>query len=205
MPAKAAVRATKPRAAKRAARRASRRVARKARRAATKPKAPKAARKAAKPRAAKAAARKARRASRRAARKPKAPKARARVSKKPRAAKKATKARKARKARKATRKPRKPKRITRKMQTGTYRRVWNGTAMYTKGGLVKKDLCLNKTGKVVSKKMHSRGIKGNAGFRAWSTAVAEARMELGITGFVLMNRGAKGVAFYNKAKELYGK
>merc|ERR1712173_503034 len=96
----------------------------------------------------------------------------------------------------------KPKRVTRKMQTGSYRKVWNGTAVYTKGGLTKKDLMLNKNGKVVSKRKFKSGqaLNGKSG---WMGAVTKARKELGITGFVLMNRGTQGVALYKKAKELY--
>merc|ERR1711879_79091 len=99
-------------------------------------------------------------------------------------------------------KVKKPKKITKKMMTGSKIKVWNGTATYTKGGLTKDQLMKNKRGKIVSKKMFAKGqaLKGKSG---WMGAVAKARKELGITGFVLMNRGAKGVALYNKAKELY--
>merc|ERR1711972_397583 len=98
-------------------------------------------------------------------------------------------------------KVKKPKRVTRKMQTGSYRKVWNGTAVYTKGGLTKAQLMLNKNGKVVSKKKFQQGqaLRKKSG---WMTAVIKARKELGITGFVLMNRGAQGVALYKRAKEL---
>jgi len=192
MAVKAVRQAAKPRAAKRAAKRATRRAARKARRSA-KPKAPKAARKATKPRAAKRAAK---RVTRKASRK-------ARKSAKPKAPKavKATKPRAAKRAVRRT-KVKKPKRVTRKMQTGSYRKVWNGTAKFTKGGLTKDDLMLNKRGKVVSKKMFKKGqaLKGQSG---WMKAVMQARKELGITGFCLMNRGAQGVALYKKAKEIY--
>merc|ERR1719216_738561 len=58
--------------------------------------------------------------------------------------------------RKTTRKVKRAKRVTRKMQTGSYRQVWNGSKLYTKGGLMKKDLMMNKRNKVVSKKMGSR-------------------------------------------------
>merc|ERR1719480_657003 len=36
--------------------------------------------------------------------------------------------------------------------------------VYTKGGLTKKDLCLNKNGRVVSKKAHKHGQKMNSGW-----------------------------------------
>merc|ERR1739848_300377 len=96
---------------------------------------------------------------------------------------------------------RKPTRITRKMQTGSMRKVWNGTSKFTKGGLTKADLMINSRGKVVSKKAHANGqrLKKTS---TWMTAVMKARKELGITGFCLMNRGAQGVALYKRAKEL---
>merc|ERR1712233_206940 len=110
-------------------------------------------------------------------------------------------ARKASKPKKAIRKVKKAKKITRKMQTGSYRKVWNGTAKWTKGGLTKADLCINKRGKVVSKKMLKRSQKTGG----WMTAVMKARKELGITGFCLINRGTEGKALYKRAKELYKK
>merc|ERR1712130_327599 len=123
----------------------------------------------------------------------------ARRAAKPKAPKAARKASKPKKAKKAVRKVKKAKKITRKMQTGSYRKVWNGTAKWTKGGLTKADLCINKRGKVVSKKMMKKANKTGG----WMGAVMQARKELGITGFCLMNRGAEGKALYNKAKELY--
>merc|ERR1712046_104005 len=144
-----------------------------------------------KPRSAKRAARRATRKVARKARRASKPKA-------PKAAK-ATKPRAPKASKKAVRRTqvKKPKRVTRKMQTGSYRKVWNGTAKYTKGGLVKADLCLNKRGKVVSKKRMNRKPSG------WTAAVMKARKELGITGFCVVNRGAQGVALYKRAKELY--
>merc|ERR1711972_26414 len=104
---------------------------------------------------------------------------------------------KAPKAAKAV-KPRKPKRVTKKSQTGSMRRVWNGTKLYTKGGLMKKDLCLNKNGRVMSKKQAQNGRRMKT--TGWMKACAKARKELGITGFVIMNRGAQGKALYKAAK-----
>merc|ERR1712173_457646 len=99
--------------------------------------------------------------------KPKAPKAA-----------KATKPRAPKASKRAVRRTqvKKPKRVTRKMQTGSYRKVWNGTAKFTKGGLVKDDLMLNKRGKVVSKKQYKKGqaLQGKGG---WMTAVMKARKE----------------------------
>jgi len=165
----------------------------------------KAVRKATKPRGAKKAKRRAtRRAARKARRaaKPKAPKA-ARKATKPRAPKAASKPKK---AKKVTKKVRKPKRVSkmalRKRQTGSFRRVWSGTAMYTKGGLMKKDLCMNKRGKVVSKKKSAQSKKANT-IGPWLAAVVKARKELGITGFCTINKGEEGVALYKKAQALY--
>ena len=144
----------------------------------------------------KKAARKARRATRRAARK-------ARRAAKPKAPKAARKARKAKAPKKAT-KAKKPKKITRKMQTGKMWQVLKGTKMFTSGGLMKKDLCLNKRGKVVSKKS-AASAKKKSGPGTWMHSVKMARKELGITGFVLMNKGKEGIALYKKAKAMYAK
>merc|ERR1711981_1192041 len=117
----------------------------------------------------------------------------------PEAARKASKPMKAKRVskRKAVRKP---KRVTKKMQTGSMRQVWNGSKTYTKGGLTKSSLMLNKKNKVVSKKMKARGDKAFAGIKQWNVSIMRARKELGITGFVRINRGEMGVKLYNLAK-----
>ena len=115
----------------------------------------------------------------------------------------ARKARRASKPKKATKRvARKAKRVTKKMQTGTMRRVWNGTAVYTKGGLMKKDLCINKRGKVVSKRRLAHGKKALKGLKGWLNATAMARKQLGLKGFVACK---KGTTYYKVAKKLYGK
>merc|ERR1719493_129050 len=91
---------------------------------------------------------------------------------------------------------RKPKRVTKKMQTGSMRQVWNGSKTYTKGGLTKSNLMLNKRGKVVSKKTYAHGQKAFAGIKGWTAA-------LNITGFVKLHRGTQGVALYNLAKKYH--
>merc|ERR1719433_2078115 len=106
---------------------------------------------------------------------------------------------------KALRKAKRAKRVTRKMQTGSMRQVWNGSKLFTKGGLQKKDLMINKNKRVVSKKAHALGKKAIKGLSAWNKALSKARKELKITGFVPLNRGAQGVALYKKAKAFYGK
>merc|ERR1711972_260952 len=117
---------------------------------------------------------------------------------------KATKPRAPKASKRAVRrtKVKKPKRVTRKMQTGSYRKVWNGSAKFTKGGLMKKDLMLNPKGKVVSKKMFAHGQKLQKNNGGWMAAVMQARKELGITGFCTINRGTQGIALYKRAKEL---
>merc|ERR1711881_534056 len=119
-----------------------------------------------------------------------------RAASKPRGAKKA--------AKRATRrtKAEKPKRVTKKSQAGSKLKVWNGSALYTKGGLMKADLMKSSRGRIVSKKMNKKGqaLKKGGG---WMAALNKARKELGITGFCTINRGAQGVALYKKAKELY--
>ena len=64
-------------------------------------------------------------------------------------------------------------------------------------GLKKSDLVLNKTGKVVSKKMSQR-MKNSP----WLKAVKQARSALKIKGFCAIKKGSE---LYKKAKELYGK
>merc|ERR1719436_306591 len=140
---------------------------------------------ASKPRSAKKAARKARKSA-----KPKAPKAA-----------KATKPRAPKRAVRRT-KVKKPKRVTKKMQTGSFRKVWNGTCKFTKGGLTKDDLMLNPKNKVVSKKQFEHG-KRLQETNTWTAAVMKARKELNIEGFCIVNRGAQGVALYKLAKKYH--
>merc|ERR1711972_493943 len=101
------------------------------------------------------------------------------------------------KAPKAARKARKTKRVTKKMQTGSMRQVWNSTKFYTKSGMTKKDLVRVK-GHIMTKKQHKNGQRAKK--TGWMKAVSKARKQLGITGFVLMNRGAQGKALYKAAK-----
>merc|ERR1719284_2061342 len=75
------------------------------------------------------------------------------------AARKAVRAATKPKAPKAVRKARKAKKVTKKSQTGSMRQVWNGTKVYTKSGMTKKDLCLNKNGRVMTKKQFKNGQK----------------------------------------------
>lgn len=161
-----------------------------------------------KPRAAKRRATRKARGTRRAARK-------ARIARKPKAPKRAldVRAKKTQRKKLRTAKPkapkraakrvRKPKRVTKKSQTGSRRRVWNGSAMYTKGGLMKKDLMINPRGKLVAKRSSARASGNCSHIKKWVAALKTARKELGITGFLIINRGAQGTALYKRTKELY--
>merc|ERR1711920_192533 len=104
--------------------------------------------------------------------------------------------------RKSKRAPRKSKRVTKKSQTGTLRRVWSGTAKYTKGGLTKKDLCVNKRGKVLSKRKLASSKKSFQNIKPWLIAVNRARKELKLQGFIPCKRGTE---YYNLAKKYYDK
>merc|ERR1712058_154117 len=79
------------------------------------------------------------------------------------------------------------------------RRVWKGTLARTKGCLTKADLCVNKRGKVVSKKQRAIGSKRLGKFASkWMAALARARKELKLKGFVACK---KGTAYYALAKK----
>merc|ERR1712060_834533 len=92
------------------------------------------------------------------------------------------------------------KRVTKKMQTGSMRKVWNGTAKYTRGGLTKEDLCISKEGKVVSKRKSALGRKAFDAIRGWMKATQLARKQLGLQGFVACK---KGTEFYTVVKGFY--
>merc|ERR1719174_1343654 len=70
---------------------------------------------------------------------------------------------------------------------GAKGKVFSGKKEKTSGGLVAADLMRNKWGKVVSKKMLAFGKN-----RPWIRALSAARKTLGISGFVLINRGPEG-------------
>merc|ERR1719427_417118 len=67
---------------------------------------------------------------------------------------------------------------------------------------MKKDLCLNKRGKVVSKKSMLHGKKALKGLLGWLKATKAARKQLGLKGFVLCK---KGTEFYRVSKKIYSK
>merc|ERR1712225_230209 len=73
--------------------------------------------------------------------------------------------------------------------------VLRGSKAKTVGGMTAKDLCKNKHGRVVSKKLSAKGKKS-----PWIQAVAKARKALKITGFCAIKKGSP---LYTKAKEFY--
>lgn len=82
--------------------------------------------------------------------------------------------------------------------------VFDGRYAKTSGGLKKSDLAKNKNGKIVSRKKSAiakKNFKKLLG--GWSAAMKQARKELKIKGFVLINRGAVGKALYKRAKAIY--
>ena len=67
------------------------------------------------------------------------------------------------------------------------------------GGKIKKlSKKVKKTLKKIEKKIEKKGM-------SWMKALSKARKELGIKGFVTINKGKDGKALYNKAKEFQGK
>ena len=51
----------------------------------------------------------------------------------------------------------------------------------------------------------SKSKSKSKGKMTWFGAVAKARKELGVKGFVAINKGPEGKKLYNKAREIYGK
>jgi hypothetical protein len=65
----------------------------------------------------------------------------------------------------------------------------------------------SKSSKRSVKRSNKRSAKKSKskGKMTWFGAVAKARKELGLKGFVAINKGPEGKKLYNKAKEIYGK
>tara|TARA_Y100000389_G_scaffold197062_1_gene230983 strand:- start:1322 stop:1588 length:267 start_codon:yes stop_codon:yes gene_type:complete len=78
---------------------------------------------------------------------------------------------------------------------------------YTTVAKVKK--LKSKSSKRSVKRSNKRSTKKSKskskGKMTWFGAVAKARKELGVKGFVAINKGPEGKKLYNKAKEIYGK
>jgi len=81
--------------------------------------------------------------------------------------------------------------------------VMNGTIAHTPGGLAKSDIKVRRlsNGKRYVSKIKSAQAKQNP----WIKAVKKARKNLGIEGFVAINRDADGKALYKEAKKIYAK
>merc|ERR1719517_121424 len=81
--------------------------------------------------------------------------------------------------------------------------VLRGSKAKTVGGLKKENLKKNKEGKIVSKKASESSKKRYAGsaLQKWGKAVAQAKKELNLKGFVIVGgKSAQGRALYAKAK-----
>jgi hypothetical protein len=63
----------------------------------------------------------------------------------------------------------------------------------------------NKNGKMVYANKSARGKALHKKKGSWTGSVSKARKELGITGFVPINKGKEGKELYKRAKEIYGK
>merc|ERR550532_3612412 len=85
--------------------------------------------------------------------------------------------------------------------------VFRGFREKTPGGLTKDSLMKNSQGKLVSKAASARAKKAMpAGFKKYFEVLAQARKELGITGFCAVNgKTAQGKALYAKVQSLRGK
>merc|ERR1719171_1508860 len=82
--------------------------------------------------------------------------------------------------------------------------VLRGTREKTSGGLKKEELFMNKRGKVVSKKASAKGKQNFQNIKGWSAAVAKARADLHLTGFIAVGgKTPAGKALYAKARALY--
>jgi hypothetical protein len=106
--------------------------------------------------------------------------------------------------RKAMKKRSAMKRRAMKKRVSKVGRKWmvlKGSRVRTTGGLKATDLCKNKHGKVVSKKMSAKGKK-----MAWPQAVVKARKALGVKGFqAIGGKSAKGQALLRKVRSFYKK
>ena len=115
------------------------------------------------------------------------------------------KRRKAKKPKKKKRRKAKRKSVIAKGKRGKSS-VFRGTKQKTSSGLTKDKLMKNKSGKVVTKKSHARGLKNYKRISGWTAAVGKARKALGIKGFCAINgKKGQGKALYAKAKSLYKK
>lgn len=101
--------------------------------------------------------------------------------------------------RRVARKAKKAKKVKKAKTVGKKWQVWKGTRVKTVGGLIKKDLMMNKNGKIVSKKQSQRAKK-NGGVKKWCAAIKQARKEMNLQGFVACK---KGTSYYKRVKAIY--
>lgn len=78
--------------------------------------------------------------------------------------------------------------------------VYKGRFQKTVGGLTKEQLTKNKSGKIVSKRLQAHGKKSYTNIKSWVEAFLEARLQLGLVGFVAIKNGSP---LYAKTMELY--
>merc|ERR1719327_1516545 len=78
--------------------------------------------------------------------------------------------------------------------------VYHGRKTKTVGGLTKKDLIKNKSGKIVSRKASSAARRRFANtLGRWNAAVKQARKALGMSGFIAVKgKTAQGKKLYAK-------
>merc|ERR1712146_234394 len=75
-----------------------------------------------------------------------------------------------------------------------------GSTTKTSSGFKKTDLMKSKTGKIVTKRQHAAGKRAYKNIKGWTTAVMQARKDLGVKGFCAVK---KGTALYKAAKAIH--
>merc|ERR1719464_82254 len=116
------------------------------------------------------------------------------------AARPAVKAMKAMKAMKAIKLMKAMKAKKSKIASGKYRYnlvMW-GRRTKTGGGLTKEDLMTGGKGKIVSRRKWELGKKRYGQISVWVECTKQARKELGLTGFVLLNKDGE---LYKRSRE----
>jgi ankyrin repeat protein len=78
--------------------------------------------------------------------------------------------------------------------------VYKGHFQKTTGGLTISSLAKSKAGKIVSSRMQARGHKAYTNIKPWVEAFKQARMQLGLKGFVAVKKGSP---LYEKTLEFY--
>merc|ERR1719201_999896 len=81
--------------------------------------------------------------------------------------------------------------------------VFRGSREKTSGGLTRESLMRNKRGKIVSKRLNTRGKRAFKNIETWVEAFVQARKVLHVTGFHAINgKTLQGKALYFKTKAL---